>query len=1313
MLIGTSSYAQLFAISECLATVDSNANGPMYSAAGANATSRTAALYPSSQLTGIAGQTLNSLYYKRLTANGVMAGTPNFKVYMKEVTITDFGAGELDWATAISGATLVYDSNPAAAVGSTAGFKSFPMSTNFIYSGTQNLAVFTQYTNSTASANIGWAYEYQAPCISTTNNNTGKFTNNTTGTLPTTLATSNYRRAVIGFDYLVSCNAPNTVVASNVTTTSAVVSWTENTTQPQNGYEYYLSTSATAPIATTVPTGTTATGVATVSLASLPSSTTHYFWVRGNCGAADKSIWIGPLSFTTPCTVQTIPFSEEFETITSGIPNCWGIAGTTTTPAYNFASFATGNTGKGLRFNSYSNSNGSTSELTTPVLDATVASTLRLVFYFKNPTGGNFEVLVSSDGGNTYTSLENNLTGVTDWTLKTYNITSAISNNVRVKFKGTSNYGNGDAYIYLDGVVIEQIPTNAPNCSAIVTPTNGAINISSGKITWATNIDATGYKISAGTSAGTTNVLNMFDVGNVTNYTIPTDPGTTYYVTLFPYNANGTSTGCNEISFTTCDAFPVPFMEGFNSTSTTESCWTVLNVNNDTDAWDLNYATSPIEGNQSAMLFTDGNAGNNDDWLISPKITLNGNQRVKFQRKVQSASEPNDFRMLVSTTGVAPADFTTVILPLTAYSNNIVETMTVSLAGISGNAHIAWHVPAGGLDGWRLYIDDVVVEDIPNVIPTCSTITSPLDNAFNVMNSTVTWTPSLDAAGYKIYVGYNSGTTEVLNGVDTAGLTSYSIPTDSGTTYWVTVVPYNATGAAVGCSEISFTTCDLLNAPFLEPFNTFLPACWSNMQGGDLASGPTSTGVSRWVADGFANVGTTGAIRAEIWTTGANSWVISPVVSIPATGYELKLDAAATQFGNANAPTNAWESDDYIQVLVSATGTNNWMVLHTYDNTNQPSNTGTPLIVGLSAYAGQDVRFALRAFEGATNGSADIDFSIDNFEVRLTPSSVPLCATNIVATPNATCGNYANTITWDAVSGADGYSITIGTASGGSNVLNNVNVGNTTTYSFVGSLSTTYYYTVVPFNTAGVALGCTEYSFTTIATGCYCPSTPTSVDGLGITNVQIGSTNFINTVSYGPVYSNNTTPIDMFQGISNNVQVSFDTDYGYNYHVVIWVDANDNYTFEPSEIFYTGVSLDDPTTTLNASFVMPSATPLGNHRMRIVATYDQQIPSNPCYGASYGETVDFIVNVVATASSNSFDNANFVAYPNPVKDVYNVSYSSEISSLRVLNLLGQEVVSKAVNATSTQVDMSQLSAGTYIVNVTVGDSIKSIKVIKQ
>jgi len=194
--------------------------GPMSSVATVNAASRHAYIYPASQLTGIAGVNLSGAYFHRATATGSMAGTPNFKIYVKEVSATDWGSTALDWATAITGATLVFNGNPAPIVGSAAGWKSFPFSTTFTYSGTQNLAVFTEYLNTTASTALSWSYEYTSSCVNTSNSNTTKYSNVTTGVLPTSLSSTNYRRPYIGFDYTISgCTQPP-VAGTSVATPS-------------------------------------------------------------------------------------------------------------------------------------------------------------------------------------------------------------------------------------------------------------------------------------------------------------------------------------------------------------------------------------------------------------------------------------------------------------------------------------------------------------------------------------------------------------------------------------------------------------------------------------------------------------------------------------------------------------------------------------------------------------------------------------------------------------------------------------------------------------------------------------------------------------------------------------------------------------------------------------------------------------------------------------------------------------------------------------------------------------------------------------
>ncbi len=85
----------------------------------------------------------------------------------------------------------------------------------------------------------------------------------------------------------------------------------------------------------------------------------------------------------------------------------------------------------------------------------------------------------------------------------------------------------------------------------------------------------------------------------------------------------------------------------------------------------------------------------------------------------------------------------------------------------------------------------------------------------------------------------------------------------------------------------------------------------------------------------------------------------------------------------------------------------------------------------------------------------------------------------------------------------------------------------------------------------------------------------------------------------------------------------------------------------------------------------------------------------------------------SSLATHSFDSANFVYYPNPVKNMLNLSYTQNISSVSVFNLLGQEVMSKVMNENQSQVDMSSLATGAYLVKVTADNQVKSIKVFKE
>lgn len=92
---------------------------------------------------------------------------------------------------------------------------------------------------------------------------------------------------------------------------------------------------------------------------------------------------------------------------------------------------------------------------------------------------------------------------------------------------------------------------------------------------------------------------------------------------------------------------------------------------------------------------------------------------------------------------------------------------------------------------------------------------------------------------------------------------------------------------------------------------------------------------------------------------------------------------------------------------------------------------------------------------------------------------------------------------------------------------------------------------------------------------------------------------------------------------------------------------------------------------------------------------------------------DFGVEPIPPLSTPSFDSENFKAYPNPVKNFLDLSYTKEISEVAIFNLIGQKVLSATVNATEGQIDMSDFAQGTYLVKVTVDNQVKTIKVIKQ
>jgi hypothetical protein len=82
-------------------------------------------------------------------------------------------------------------------------------------------------------------------------------------------------------------------------------------------------------------------------------------------------------------------------------------------------------------------------------------------------------------------------------------------------------------------------------------------------------------------------------------------------------------------------------------------------------------------------------------------------------------------------------------------------------------------------------------------------------------------------------------------------------------------------------------------------------------------------------------------------------------------------------------------------------------------------------------------------------------------------------------------------------------------------------------------------------------------------------------------------------------------------------------------------------------------------------------------------------------------------------SSDSFTASKVKLYPNPTSNVLNIESLGTIQTISVYNVLGQEVINKALNSTSTSLDVSSLNSGIYVVKTVVDGVTSSTKFIKQ
>ena len=379
--------------------------------------------------------------------------------------------------------------------------------------------------------------------------------------------------------------------------------------------------------------------------------------------------------------------------------------------------------------------------------------------------------------------------------------------------------------------------------------------------------------------------------------------------------------------------------------------------------------------------------------MITPGFVVTGGQRLIYSYRVRSAGEPNDFEVVLSTTGTAPADFATTLVANASYSNTAYASDTIDLSAYSNDTvYVAWHVPAGGLDGWYIYIDDVIFEDIP----ACNTPTSVSFSNITATSADVTITDAQPTAlEWRVSYGVGNTTDASQQFTSSTGQLTGLLPQ---TTYDVTVTTFCDGSNSVASSVYQFTTaCGAQSVPYSTDFSTFLPdACWNEAAGGNASTGPTTIGSGGWRA--FS-----GEARFNSYSTGSEEWILTPEFDLGTGSYQAEFDFGIYTW-NGTTPATCG-SDDSFDFLITTDGGATWTSLFSADGNYATSIGGDRQFSDLSAYSGV-VQFAFFATDGVIDDPQDVDFTIDNFAINQLTTCYALSGIAVgVGFPTATQAN--------------------------------------------------------------------------------------------------------------------------------------------------------------------------------------------------------------------------------------------------------------------------------------------------------------------
>ena len=376
-----------------------------------------------------------------------------------------------------------------------------------------------------------------------------------------------------------NCPKPTHVTASNPTTTSLTLSWTENGTASNWVVEYGPAGFAHGAGNTVQVQGTPST-----TITGLSASTTYDFYVKADCGGGDESAWSAVSSGNTACgLITSMPYIESFDTYGTGTtvyPLCWSKINTYTSADRPYVN-ATHYDGVGSLY-FFAGTSGTYNIAITPEFSSSIPVNGMTATFMYRCTYTSDRLIVgvmsSTTDASTFVPVDTiHVSSTSTWYPQTVSFANYTGNGHYVAFKNA--YTTQSGYGYIDNLVITLDSSITPNtCLAPTGVTASNVTQTSATITWTAGGTETAWELQYKTAAAS-NWSNAINVTGTPSYNLTgLTAGTQYQVRVHAVcSATETSNWSGIATFTTSQASVTPPTVTTNDATVITQTTAVLN----------------------------------------------------------------------------------------------------------------------------------------------------------------------------------------------------------------------------------------------------------------------------------------------------------------------------------------------------------------------------------------------------------------------------------------------------------------------------------------------------------------------------------------------------------------------------------------------------------------------------------------------------------------------------------------------------------------------------------------------------------------